>query len=72
MKVYFDRDAPLTAAILGAAVSGGDAIGLAKALAEVNPQEPFVIPADWECPSCGYHDCPGCQPHPSQQLSCFV
>jgi len=31
-----------------------------------------TAPANWECPGCGSRDCPGCAPHPSQQLSCFV
>ena len=26
----------------------------------------------WVCPTCGDTECPGCQPHPSQQLSCFI
>ena len=29
-------------------------------------------PQAWECPTCGETTCPGCLPHPSQTLSCFV
>lgn len=36
------------------------------------PEERFRIPSDWECPTCGDHECPGCWPAPGQTLSCFV
>jgi hypothetical protein len=39
MKVVFDNNAPLTNAILGAALSGGDAAALAKALVESQKTE---------------------------------
>lgn len=40
-----------------------------QAAAFVVAQSP---PADWTCNTCGYTDCPGCEAHPSQGLSCFV
>jgi hypothetical protein len=34
--------------------------------------EAHEIPLDWECTVCGDNDCPGCEQHPSQNLSCFI
>lgn len=36
--IFFDQHAPITAAIVGAAISGGDAVALARAFVEANQQ----------------------------------
>lgn len=48
--------------------------GLIKATVDsiLDGTHPDLQDDDWSCPSCGHSDCSGCQPHPSQGLSCFV